>query len=201
MFVDGYVLIGKSLFNGPIEGRAAAIKKARDVGAEIIVLDVKYTNTNQGAIPITTQQTTTSTTRGNVSVYGGGGPVNGTYSDTTTTFSPQTSYIPYSVNNYDQQALFFARQATPCVGILIGELADEDRRSIGSNKGARVLAVRRYSPAYNSDIIVGDLILSIDGQTISPDFRLRRDVSSVLGVRRGGRDMMISVTGGEGCTS
>jgi hypothetical protein len=199
MFVDGYVLIGKSLFNGPIEGRVAAIKKAREVGAEIIVLDVRYTNTNQGAVPITTQQAMTSTTRGNVSAYGGGRSVVGTYSGTTTTVAPQTSYIPYSVNIYDQQALFFARQGIPCVGVLLGELSDEDRRSIGSNKAVRILAVRRNSPAYDSDIIAGDLILSIDGQSNSPDFRLRRGVSSSMAVKRGARDMIISVTGGDGC--
>ena len=203
MFVDGYALIGKSLFNGPIEGRAAAIKKAREVGAEIIVLDAKYTNTNQGSVPITTQQATTSTTLGNVSVYRGGGSVVGTYSGTTTTVSPQTTYISYSVNNYDQQALFFARQGIPCVGFMLAELSDEDRRLIGSNKGLRILAVRRNSPAYNSDIIAGDLVLSIDGRAIagSSDFELRRGVSSTLAVKRGVRDMIISVTGGDGCSS
>jgi hypothetical protein len=199
MFADGYVLIGVSSFNGPTESRTAAIQQARKVGAERIVLDVQYTNTNQGAIPLTTQQVVTSTTRGTASAYGTGGSAYGTYSGTTTTTVPQTTYIPYSVDRYDQMALYFAPLGPPCFGVLLTELSDEDKRLIGSNRGARVNAVRRGSSAYNADILPGDLVVSVDGHALSQDIPLRRGVSSAVGVRRGTQDLSISVTGGDGC--
>ncbi len=199
MWADGYALIGISSFNGPDTGRAAVVLQGRKVGAELIVLDVQFTNTNQGTIPITTQQAITSTTRGNAFVSGTGGAAYGTYSGTTTTMVPQTTYIPYSVDRYDQQALYFAHMKASCLGVLLYDISDEEKRLIGSNKGARVGAVRRNSPAYNADIIPGDLIISIDGQALPPGFLLRRGVSSAVGVRRGAKDLIIPVTGGDGC--
>jgi len=199
MWSDGYALIGISSFNGPNETREAAIDQARKVGAEIIVMNVQYTNTSQGAIPITTQQTVTSNTRGSVSSYGASGPAYGTYSGTTTTVVPQTTYIPYAIDRYDQSAFYFGPLGPPCLGIYWVGLTDDEKRSVGSNRGTRVMAVRRNSPAYISDIIPGDLLLTLDGQPWPQDGVFRRGVSSNIGVRRGLRDISIRLTGGDGC--
>lgn len=199
MYADGYALVGISSFNGPVEERSAAIEQARKVGAERIVLDARYTNTNQGAIPFTTQQAVTSTTSGNVSAYGRGGAVYGTYSGTTTTMVPQTNYIPYAVDRYDQMAMFFAPLGPACVGVLVVDLTEEQKQAIGSNKAVRVTSVRRNSPAYEADIVPGDLIMSVDGKPYSEASVIVSGAVSNFVVLRGKEKLTFKVLGGAGC--
>jgi hypothetical protein len=194
MWTDGYVLIGASSFNGVQEDRAGAIEQALKVGAEIVALNVSYESTERGSVPITTQQAVTTTSSGTASTYGSGGAAYGRYFGTTTTMVPTTTYVPYAVDRFDQVALYFAPVKPACLGIFQKELSNEERQLIGSNKGVRVFAVRRGSPAYLADILPGDIILNSDDV-----FSIRRGVTSEARVQRRERSLLISVTGGEGC--
>jgi hypothetical protein len=107
---------------------------------------------------------------------------------------PQTTYIPYSEDRFDQLALFFAPLIPPCAGIYERELSNEDKQLIGSNKAIRVFAVRRGSAAYLADIIPGDIVLNTDVLD-----SMRRGVASEVRIKRGDKDITLSVTGGDGC--
>jgi hypothetical protein len=194
MYTDGYVLIGASSFNGVQEDRAGAIEQALKVGAEIVALNVSYSSTDRGSVPITTQQAVTTTSSGTASAYGSAGAAYGRYFGTTTTMVPTTTYVPYAVDRFDQVALYFAPLKPACLGIFDRGLSNEERQLIGSNKGARVFAVRRGSPAYLADIIPGDIILNSEDV-----FSIRRGITLEARVQRGERTLLFSVTGGEGC--
>jgi hypothetical protein len=165
MWEDGYALIGYSSFNGAFEGDAGAKAQAAKVGAEVVLVYSEYSDTAQGAIPLTTTSAVTTYGTGTVTA---GGQV-GTYSGTSTTYVPNTTMIPYAVRRYDQMASYFAPLKPACFGGLLGEPTDDDRRISGTNRLARVDALRRGSPAYNADLLPGDLVLEVGGKPFELD--------------------------------
>lgn len=53
------------------------------------------------------------------------------------------------------------------VGINFTDLTIEERRTLGRNTGVKIVNVTMDSPAYYADILVGDYLISIDGQLIA----------------------------------
>ena len=109
MYSNSYGIIGASMFTGPLRDQNGATRQAKKIGAEVIVFESRYRNTVSGTIPLTLPTANTSYSSGTVSAFGAGGSASGTYSGTTTTYGTQTTYIPYSVDKYNQAALYFVR--------------------------------------------------------------------------------------------
>lgn len=166
MYEQGYMVVGWSSFVGPAQAKTGAITQAKAVGAERVLLYSKYRNTVTSAVPLTLPTATTSYSSGSVSAYGSGGYGVGNYSGMTTTYGTETTYIPYSVDKYDQMAVYFAPMKREGLGILFHKLTDAERQTIGSNFGVEVVAVRTGSPAFKADIISGDFLLSLNGTPI-----------------------------------
>jgi hypothetical protein len=166
MYQNGYGLVGAADFSGPAQDRAGAIKQAKKVGASIIVVSQKYQNTVSGSVPLTRPTSTTSFSSGTANISGTGGDASGTYSGTTTTYGTETTYIPYSIDRYEQAALFFAPLPRKGLGVLFGPLTNAQRQQIATNQAVQVVAVRNGSPAFLADVLPGDYLLSIDGQAV-----------------------------------
>ena len=131
-------------------------------------------------MPITTPTTSTTYNSRTVSAYGSGGYANGMYSGTSTTYDTQTTYIPYSVDRYEQAALFFKPLARIGLGVKLGLLSDADKQRLQSNKGMLVEAVRKGSPAFAADILPGDIVISIGGK---PTYDLDSTKAAVIAAR------------------
>lgn len=166
MFTDGYGVIGSSAFVAPLADRAGAIAQAKKVGANRVLLASQYRSTRSGAMPITTPTSSTAYTSGNV--YGSYGS-SARYSGTTTTYGSETTYVPYSVDHYVQYALYFGPLQRKGLGVMLDRPTDEAKRAAGTNKGHQVSAVRRGSPAFQADILPGDLIVTIGRDMVEPD--------------------------------
>jgi S1-C subfamily serine protease len=170
MYTDGYAAIGYASFNGPMANMQGAIAQAKKVGASVIVVSRKYTNTIQGTIPITMPTAETSYTNGTVNAYGSGGYASGTYQATTTTYGSQTTNIPYSINRYDQQAAFYIPLKRIGAGFLGRTLTQDEAQSVGTARAVFIRATRRESPAYLADLLPGDIITKINGSPLDgPD--------------------------------
>jgi len=166
MMRNGYVIIGESSFNaGPVSAFNAKIH-ARRVGAEIALLYSQYTDTVSGSAPLTLPDTKTSTTYGSASAYGPGGSVNAYGSSHTTTYGTKTTYIPYNVRRYDYIATFWTRTKPLAFGVNLRDLTDQQRRHIQSNKGASVYVVMKGSPAFENDVLEGDIIRKVNETNI-----------------------------------
>jgi len=159
MYSKGYAPIGAASFNGAKAGQGEAMEQARQLHASHVVVSSTYESTVSGAYAITTPSTDTGTFSGMV----GGTP----YSGSVTTQGTETMMIPYSINRYDQSAVFFAPLSRAGFGVYLGEVPGEIRAKTGTNAGVYVLAVRDGSPAYNGDIVQGDVLLEVDGQPLS----------------------------------
>ena len=159
MFEEGYALLGVSSFNAGNVNPSAAVKHAAKVHAETVIVYSSYTGTISGSLPLTMPNTQTSYHSG--SIYGtGGGFAN--YSGTSTTYGTQTTYMPYSVNRFDYYATFWIKLKQVTLGVVYENLTDELRRKIESNKGVFIIAVVKSSPAFENDLLAGDIIRKIN---------------------------------------
>jgi PDZ domain len=164
----GYVMIGNSSFNsGQPESEDSAVRQARDVGADLVlILNPSYTGTITSSIPITTPTSTTSYSTGTATAYGNRGTVTAYGSGTTTTYGKTTNYIPMTVHRSDYGAVYFVKQKFG-LGAFSRDLNDSERQELQTNKGAVIRLVVDATPAFNADLLVGDIVTSIDGVLVA----------------------------------
>ncbi len=190
----GYEMIGNSSFNsGRQESEENAVRQAQDVGADLVlILNPKYTGTITSSIPITTPTTTTSYSTGTATAYGNRGAVTAYGSGTTTTSGTTTNYIPMTIHRSDYGAVYFVKQKIG-LGISVRDLNDAERQELQTNKGAVIRLVVDSSPAFNSDILVGDIVVSVDGIAIDNP----KSLGDILRDRRGKRIQISLVRRGQ----
>ena len=152
----GYAMIGHSAFNsGRPESEDSAVRQGQEVGADLVLIfNPEYTGSVTSAIPITRPTTTTSYSS---NAYGTG---------TTTTYGSTTNYVPLTVHRSDYVAMFFIKQRFG-LGVFGEDLSDAERQEFQSNKGAAVRVVVDGTPAFDADILVGDVITAVDGKSVS----------------------------------
>lgn len=165
---NGFRIVGYSSFNGPAEDVAHAREFGRRIGAELVLVYGKYTNTREGSIPlILPSAPTTSTTTTSGSIYGAGG--SGTYTGTATTTASggyTTQHIPYRVDRFDQSAAYFVKAKKAILGIYYRDLNADERARLQRNRGVVVTVVRKGTPAFRADILRGDCLLEVGGQPV-----------------------------------
>lgn len=162
----GYVLVGYSSFNsGHRQSESDAIGQAEKVQADIVlIVDPHYTGSRTTSVPITTPTTSTTYTTGTATAVGPGGTATAYGNATSTTYGTQTNYVPFMVNRFDYGALYFVKRKPMVLGVYMRDLDDSERAALQSNKGVFVLLVVHGSPAFNADILRGDIIVSMDGE-------------------------------------
>ncbi|OYW36232.1 MAG: signaling protein [Hydrogenophilales bacterium 12-61-10] len=163
----GYAIIGNSMFNsGRPVSEDSAVRQAQDVGADLVlILNPQYTGTVTSSVPITTPTTTTSYSTGTATAYGYGGSATAYGSGTTTTYGTTTNYIPMTLNRSDYGAVYFVKQRFD-LGLVTRDLNDAERQELQTDRGAAVRLVVDGTPAFNADMLVGDVITTIDGVAV-----------------------------------
>lgn len=163
----GYAAIGYSSFNsGHNESEKNAIAQGQRVGADLVVIvNPTYTGSVTSQLPITTPTSSTSYTTGSATAYGSGGSVTAYGNSTTTTYGSKTTYIPMTVNRYDYGAVYFVKR-TYIFGANWRDLTNDERAALQSNSGVYITSVVNDTPAFRNDVLAGDIIVKIDGQTV-----------------------------------
>ncbi|NOT11955.1 MAG: PDZ domain-containing protein [Methylococcaceae bacterium] len=77
----------------------------------------------------------------------------------------RTTYIPYTVNRSDYNAVYFVKSKAK-IGFLTEPLDDETRRRLESNSGVRVDVVVEGTPAFEADILPGDILVSFNSTAV-----------------------------------
>jgi PDZ domain-containing protein len=162
----GFVLIGSSSFtSGRPESDQDAINLGAQIGADLVViLSPEYKETVSASIPITLPTATTSQTNASATAYGSGGPVMAYGNSTTTTYGSNTTYVPMTVQRSAYGAGYFVRKRYR-FGAIFRDLNDSERQQFQTNRGAYVATVVDNTPAYNGDILPGDVVVGLNGQT------------------------------------
>ena len=164
----GYIMIGNSMFNsGRPESEDSAIKQGKEVGADLVlVINPNYTGSVTSSVPITTPTTSTTYSNATATAYGRGGSVTAYGSGTSTTYGTTTNYIPMTINRSDYGAVYFIKQKFG-LGAFFRDLNDSERQELQTNRGAVARLVVDGTPAFNADVLVGDVFTTIDGVQIS----------------------------------
>ncbi len=161
MFEDNYNLVGYSSFNAGNVDENGAITQAKKVNASVVILYSKYTGSVSGSVPLTLPDTRSSSTSLSGSAYGSSGYTSYSGTAYTTTYGTKTTYIPYTVHRSDYLATYWIKMKPPIFGTHIIDLTPEIKQQIGSNKGVLIYAVIKGSPAFEADILKGDVLRKI----------------------------------------
>jgi hypothetical protein len=170
MIENGYALIGFSSFNGANVPFDRAVDQGRQVGAHVVLVSSRYTNTRTVAAPLilpSTQRSTSQTT-GTITARSSGQVASGSYRESTMTTTYGTHVIPYtrSIDRYDYFASYWVKVEPGHFGAYLENLSHEQRAAIQRNRGTSIVTVVRDSPAFEADVLAGDIILSIDGEDV-----------------------------------
>ncbi len=164
---NGYNIVGYSSFNASNVSDDGAIKKAKEVHASVVILYSQYTDTQSGYTPLTLPSTTTASTVLNGNVYNQRMGVTSYSGVANTTYNgSNTTYVPYSIANYDYGASFWVKIKPPILGVFPKDLTPEMHKKRGNNKGLLVDVVIKDSPAFYSDILTGDIIETMGNDVI-----------------------------------
>jgi membrane-associated protease RseP (regulator of RpoE activity) len=163
----GYSPIGYASFtSGRAQSEEAALQQAKDVGADLVLIfDPKYAGSTITNVPLVLPTATTALTRATATAVGAGGAVTAHGTSTTTTYGTSTSIIPIAVNLSSYGAIYFIKQHFR-LGLAVRDLNNDERRALQTNKGVVVEVVVDGTPAFDADLLVGDIITAVDGQAI-----------------------------------
>ena len=180
----GYGMVGYARFNSRAVDPALAVVQARKVGAELVLLSTRYTNTVSGVVPFTTQGLPQQvTTHFSGSTWGSGG--SSVFSGTATSTVPGptiTTFIPYSVDRFDYLASFW-RTFKPAFGVGTLPLPLDARQRLGRNRGVVIAGVVQGSPAAQAGLMRGDILFSIGQHDIGTPTDLQNLVIDLAGQR------------------
>jgi PDZ domain len=177
LYRNGYALLGVSAFQGPPQANNALLGQAKKVGADVVLFSCSYLGSAQIAVPwiqYNPGQSSTTTSSGtvNANAWGSGGSAYGTanYYGNSTTTSPgtfSTQVVPVTVQRYQYEAGFYRKIKPPILGIMARPLPSEIRQQLERNTGVYVWIVRNDTPAFNANILEGDVILKMNGEDVS----------------------------------
>lgn len=163
----GYWPVGQSSFNAGVnkvkESQLRA--QATRIGAHVVLVSSQYTHSVSAAIPLTIPTTSTTTSSGNATAYGASGSVTVSGTGTSTTTSSRTIMLPYTIARADFGALYFARTRSR-LGLYVRALDDSTRLRLQTNSGVRVIVVIENSPAFEADVLPGDVLLDVNGDRV-----------------------------------
>lgn len=164
---EGYLIVGVSAFTGAPQDPKKAKRQGKKIKAELILYASSFESTRSGAVPLMMPNNTTTTVTGNVYGSGGWAGVNGTINSYRTT----PVIVPYSVDRYNQEAVYFSKMKEDKIGIGLGFKPLDTRMAkiIGTNKAIMVEYVIRHSPAFKADLFSGDIILTVAGRDVSSE--------------------------------
>jgi len=197
----GYAVIGYSSFtSGHRVSESDAIKQGQTVGADlVVVMSPKYAGSVTTSIPITTPTTQTAYTTGTATAYGSnGGSATAYGSATTTTYGSRTTYVPMTINREQFGAIYFVKHKY-IFGASWRDLTNDERQQIQSNSGLYVTSIIDDSPAFKANVLVGDIILTINDQPIGSQEQAMKSFSALKGqtvelsIERGGHVIQKSV--------
>jgi len=165
---SGLVMVGYSSFNaGSLASNAdGALNQAKKIGASMcVVYKPKHTETLQGSVSTF------------IPVFRGGYAIS----------------APIAMRQYDYLITFWMKDAKKDpLGIRFADLSSEDKEKMQSNRGVKILAILRGSPAYIADLLRNDFIKKFNNVEVEDSEHLTRLIQQnqrkdvVIVVRRSG---------------
>jgi hypothetical protein len=171
MLESGYFLIGKVTFKSPPIDEKQAIGQAKRVGADVVLTKKDYVTTVTESVPIIEWLPDRRTTVSAQSTYQSNPSAQPSISRTEITQTVQgetyTQYVPQNTDYFNYSATFWKKTKPLKFGVLVQSLDEETKKRLQTNRGVVVKVVVRKTPAYNADILRGDIITQFSGEPIA----------------------------------
>jgi len=165
---DGYVFIGESSFVDLADRsrQAQAVTQGKKVGASVVLFKSEFKDTRSDVIPYTVTSATKPGT--------GASTPPGGYS----TFATQ-----HSLDRDTFYASYWAKRDPNKIqlGLNYGPLSDALRQTLERNTGVQVEIVVRGTPAFNANLLEGDVLLKMNGRDIPDVSTLSSDLMHMGG--------------------
>ena len=159
----GFRTIGASSFNGQIGSEEELVNQAKLVGAVLVLVNSKFTESRTITTPLFLPNNQTTYSSG--SVYGTYGSAN--YSGSSTTYGTTVVPITSHQQRYDQTAVYFVKSTKkPKFGLNMVDLPPELRSKYERNTGAMIDVVIEESPAFAANILPGDILIEFNGAAV-----------------------------------
>lgn len=173
----GYQMLGYAAFEANAADYTSSLKaKAAEVQADVVLVSSEYAGTLNTVVPIlnyTPGQNSTTYSSGTVNAtarnnYGATAYGTANYTGTSTTTSPgtfNTNYVPIQVQRSKNEASFW-RKRTFVFGAAYSPLTPELRQKLERNAGLIVTGIVENTAAFSANVLVDDILVSIDGEPI-----------------------------------
>lgn len=167
-----YIPIGVSSFNGEMASQSDVVDHARSIGASLVLVNSKFTETREITTPlfIPNHQTTTysGTTNGTIKGAYGNTNYNSDTNGSATTYGTTVVPITKYQQRFTQQAVFFVKfiGKKPRFGVQLVDLTPELRTKYQRNTGALVEIVTEETPAFEANILPDDIIIEFNGAAV-----------------------------------
>jgi len=182
--------LGGSSFQAPLQSASSLVRFGTGLGATHATYERKYLRTNSGVMPLTMTTPTTSYSSGSIYTPSGTASYSGTTYGTQTT----TTMMPYSIDRYSHNIIYWAPfVGTPATGVIPSDLSSEDTVRFNRNTGALVDVVVKETPAFYANILPGDLIIQIDETLMSS----AQDYADFVSSNRGKEVIILLLRNGE----
>ncbi len=175
-----WLAIGYSSFNGAMGTQDQVIRQAKALGASMVLVTSQFTENRTITTPlfIPNNQTTYYNGTTNGQIYGNNGNSANYNSNTTGTATTYgTTVVPLtSVQaRYNQAAVYFVRYTKQFkFGISTVPFTPELRAQYERNTGALVEIVFENTPAFNANILPGDIITELDGKVVENEIQFSK---------------------------
>lgn len=164
LYEEGYELLGAFSFRGMRLSERDLRAHGKLVKAHIIMVSAKYIDTITESIPLTLPSYTSVSGDVNLDIY-----------------TPKTTMIPSTFDRYDQVSTFWAKLKMPVLGVYWAGSPISLQEKFERDEGLLIRAVRKGSPAFQSGIMPGDVLVEIAGLEIISGDQFSRLLDSLAG--------------------
>ena len=160
---NGYFMLGTSSFNGSYVDTKWAKAHAVNIGATLILLNSQFTDNQTHSSNLILPDNRTS--------YRSGHEDGTSYFETNKTYGIKSFPYRQPLRLYDQKANYFVKDNRKFrYGIIFENLGSELRMKYQRNSGIVIKLVYDQSPAFYANLLVGDVIIGVDGVDIKDEY-------------------------------
>lgn len=181
LYRKGYVLVGYLGVTAEAAPMDLIRDRAADLGAWVVQVSTKDAGVKSEVREVTTR------TSGTVASSVGFGSVSSSTGQSAfgtanaISFVPgrtSTQFVPFEQRQYQVQAAFWRKRKPNDLGAYAELIPADLRQGLKRNTGAYVVALEDESPAFFANLLVGDVVVGVNGNSVSTPADLQNELSS-----------------------
>jgi hypothetical protein len=181
----GYLMVGYSKFDHPALDENLALQEGKAVGADVVLLQKTFAKSLIETTTVTQWPPSETTELHENTRVEGESEKDTKHIDRRveirTSHGPETTYVPTQVDYYEHSATYWRKVSQPIFGAIVRDLSDEQKLILETNRGLVVRTIVTDSPAFQADLLKGDIILKIDGEPVASMQRFYDDLINKAG--------------------